>query len=252
MAIDCIGRDFMCCTVTCVRADHNTWTMNIQGLGILNQIVILITCLTIKMDKGNVVKITVKHNGTGVQGVQTKQAKWAIQTPKLRYETADLVWIGQLVKNDKRLKILPKETITTIRSLRLNRWGKWEGKHIVKDNLIKCINHKNVIYIKTVQSILQHDKFFTLATVNTRSVKGKDQELHQYLTENNIDICTVTETWVSDTDADKLWLLTMDLNNNYKFVPVHRTNGRGGGIGIMYKRHLQMESKCNGQTCSFE
>ena len=44
--------------------------MNIQGLGILNQIVILITCLTVKMDKGNVVKITIQHNGTKVQGVQ--------------------------------------------------------------------------------------------------------------------------------------------------------------------------------------
>ena len=44
----------------------------------------------------------------------------------------------------------------------------------------------------------------------------------------------------------------MDLNNNYKFVPFHRANRRGGGIGIIYKSQLQMESKCNGQTCSFE
>ena len=103
------------------------------------------------------------------------------------------------------------------------------------------------------QSILQHDKFFTLATVNTRSIKGKDQELHQYLTENNIDICTVTKTWLSDADADKLWLQITDLNNNnYKFVQVHRTNGRGGGVGIIYKSQLQMESKCNCQTRSFE
>ena len=76
------------------------------------------------MDRGIVVKITTQHNGTEVQGVQTKQATWAIQTPKLRYETADLVQIGQLIKNDKRLKILPKETITTIRFLRLSRRGK--------------------------------------------------------------------------------------------------------------------------------
>ena len=75
---------------------------------------------------------------------------------------------------------------------------------------------QNLISIKTEQSILQHDKFFTLATVNIRSIKGKDQELHQYLTENNIDMFTVTETWLSDTHADKLWLQTMDLNkNNY-------------------------------------
>ena len=58
---------------------------------------------------------------------------------------------------------------------------------------------------------------------------------------------------LGDTDADKLWLQTTDLNsNNYKFVLVHRTNGRGGGIGIIYKSQLQMESKCNGQTHSFE
>ena len=127
------------------------------------------------------------------------------------------------------------------------------GKQTAKDDLMKCINHKNLISIKTESSILQHNKFFTLATVNTRSIKGKDQDLHQYLTENSTDICTVTETWLSYADVDKLWLQTTDLNNNnYKFVPVHRSNGRGGGIGIIYKSQLQMEPKSNGQMCSFE
>ena len=127
------------------------------------------------------------------------------------------------------------------------------GKQTGNDDLKKCVHHKNLISMKMEQSILQRNKCFTLATVNTRSIKGKDQDLHQYLTENNIDICTVTETWLSDADADKLWLQTTDLNNNnYKFVPNHRSNGSGGGIGIIYKSQLQMEPKCNGQTCSFE
>ena len=110
---------------------------------------------------------------------------------------------------------------------------------------------KNITSIKTEQSILQLDKFITLATANTRSVKEKDQDLHQYLTENNIDICIVTETWLSDADADKLWLQTTDLNNNYKFVPAHRSNGRGEGIGIIYKSQLQMETKCSGPNMLF-
>ena len=42
------------------------------------------------MDKSNVVKITIQHNGIEVQGVQTNQVRWATQTPKLRYATADL------------------------------------------------------------------------------------------------------------------------------------------------------------------
>ena len=114
--------------------------------------------------------------------------------------------------------------VRIIRSLKLNRRGKWVGKQTAKDHLMKCINHKNLISMKTEQSILQHDKFFTLATVNTRSIKGKDQDLHQYLTENNIDICTVTDTWLSNADVDKLWLQTTDLNNNsynlYQFIEV--------------------------------
>ena len=116
---------------------------------------------------------------------------------------------------------------------------------------MKCVNHINHKSIKTEQSILQHDKFFTLATVNTRYIKGKDQHLHHYLTENSKDICIVTETRLSD--AEKLWLQTTDLNNNnYKFVPVHTSNGRGGGIGIIYRSQLQMEPNCNGQMHSFE
>ena len=115
-------------------------------------------------------------------------------------------------------------------------------KQTAKDDFMKCVNHKNFISIKPEQSIFQHDKFLTSATVNTISIKGKDQDLHQYLTENNIDICTVTETWLSDADADKLWLQTTDLNNNnYKFVPFLRSNGRDGGIGRIYKSQLQMK-----------
>ena len=134
-----------------------------------------------------------------------------------------------------------------------NRRGKWVGKQSVNDDLMKSINHKNLICIKTEQSILQHNKFFTLATVNTRSMKGKDQDLHQYLTENNADICTVTETWLSDADADKLWLQTTDLNNNNcKFVPYIEAMEGMEELGIIYKSQLQMEPKCNGQTCSFE
>ena len=59
--------------------------------------------------------------------------------------------------------------------------------------------------------------YLKIATLNARSVKNKDQLLFQELTDNNIDIGLITETWLRNTQEDEAWVNQSALQqNSYK------------------------------------
>ena len=46
-----------------------------------------------------------------------------------------------------------------------------------------------------------------------------------------------TETWLKNTDEDKAWVDTSDLNNNnLRLDTVNRTKRQGGGIALLHKK----------------
>ena len=62
-----------------------------------------------------------------------------------------------------------------------------------------------------------------LALVNSRSIRNKDLMLYQHLVEKEIDICVVTETWLGQTDIDKIWYESTVLNRNeFQLFPSNR------------------------------
>ena len=65
-----------------------------------------------------------------------------------------------------------------------------------KDNLI-CIN------IEQQEEIPNHHSL-CICSANIQSIKNKQLLLHQYLVENYIDLCVLTETWLKDTEADQV------------------------------------------------
>ena len=76
-----------------------------------------------------------------------------------------------------------------------------------------------------------------LALVNARSIKNKDPMLHQHLIEKGIDICIMTETWLGQTDIDKLWYESAVLNRNqFQLFPSNRQGHQGGGIALVTKQ----------------
>ena len=59
--------------------------------------------------------------------------------------------------------------------------------------------------------------YLTCAALNARSIKNKDQLLFQELTDNNIDIGLITETWLKDVLDDEAWVNKLALQqNSYK------------------------------------
>ena len=61
------------------------------------------------------------------------------------------------------------------------------------------------------------------ALVNVGSIKNKDLMLHQHLIEKEIDIYIVTETWLGQTDINKMWYKSTVLNRNqFQLFPSNR------------------------------
>ena len=55
-----------------------------------------------------------------------------------------------------------------------------------------------------------------------------------YIIENRIETCIVTETWL--LDEDDIWISTSDFTkHNYKITVSNIQNRRGSGLALIYK-----------------
>lgn len=97
------------------------------------------------------------------------------------------------------------------------------------NNLIKI--HRSVSQVKA--------EHVSLTSLNTRSVKNKTVSINDFITDNNIDILALTETWLG-TSVDKTVLSEL-LPKTHKIHSVSRQKQRGGGVAIVYNKNLNIE-----------
>ena len=91
------------------------------------------------------------------------------------------------------------------------------------------------------------------ALVNARSIKNKDLMLHQHLIEKDIDICIVTETWLGQTDIDKIWYESTVMNRNqFQLFPSNRQGQQEGGIVLVTKTNITTKLLDEGQLNTFQ
>ena len=124
----------------------------------------------------------------------------------IKYEREELIGIANKCKQDNRYKILNKETGVKIRNYRLNRRYKRGGKRL-NTAYRKLIQQHNTLNIDNLISISCNDLGFNsdrnsdnmlIVLVNAQSLRSKDLLLYEYIKEDNIDICIVTETWIQN------------------------------------------------------
>ena len=85
-----------------------------------------------------------------------------------------------------------------------------------------------------------------LAHLNTRSVASVTNDLNKpaalldFISDNKIDILTLSETWLQpDSQPSILNSITPD---NYSLLHAPRLSGRGGGIAVLYRSFLRLTS----------
>ena len=93
----------------------------------------------------------------------------------------------------------------------------------------------------------------TLSLLNAQSIKNKELLLCGQLTHQDVDICILTETWLSDNDLDITWLQYTVLNKvPYQMFTSNRTERKGGGVVLIAKSHLRVKQIGEGQLRSFQ
>ena len=86
-----------------------------------------------------------------------------------------------------------------------------------------------------------------------QQIKNKELLLHGQLMHHDVDICILTETWLSENDSDRTWLQYTVLNKvTYQMFTSNRTGRKGGGLALIVKSHLRVKQIGEGKLRSFQ
>ena len=88
--------------------------------------------------------------------------------------------------------------------------------------------------------------------MNIRSVNNKEQQLKDYVVDNDSDLIALTETWLKPDDELNRITVGDLCPKGYKFTHQPRTVQRGGGVGLLYKDTLDIKPQKVTKFLSFE
>jgi hypothetical protein len=127
----------------------------------------------------------------------------------------------------------------------------WSRNRHPNDNL--GINPENLVKIQLLRNNHQpshSNSRLLLSNVNTRSIRNKTCEFTDFIVSNKIDVCAVTETWLTSNDETKRSECQPD---GYLWDDHPREAERsGGGTGLLYKSTLKVKKLSAGEKVSFE
>ena len=121
-----------------------------------------------------------------------------------------------------------------IRALRINRRKTHRSKNkkpSSNDVEPRSVNHSSLtqINITSDRRVRKFTKELNIVLINSQSIKNKDELIAEYLINNNIDACILTETWLTNNNNDKVWLECSEIGQNgYKINNINRKDRKGG------------------------
>ena len=87
--------------------------------------------------------------------------------------------------------------------------------------------------------------------INIQSIGNKTNKIRNLIVDQNLDICMMTETWLSGNVSDNSKINEMT-PKSHKFFHIPRKNKRGGGVGILVKKIYKVTIMNQIEYCSFE
>ena len=114
------------------------------------------------------------------------------------------------------------------------------------------VNRHNLISIRGPNKKLQNSFVpIDFCLLNTRSNKKKEIAIKDYAVDNNVDIFAVTETWLRNNENYNFSIAEV-CPTGYRFYHVPRKNSRGGGVGLLIKKHMKVTKQTQRNFSSFE
>ena len=121
-----------------------------------------------------------------------------------------------------------------------------------KNRCLRGVNLNNLINLRYSNQKLQ-DGFVPIefCLLNTRSINKKELAIKDYAVDNNVDIFAMTETWLRDNENYNFSIAEV-CPTGYCFYHVPRKYSRGGGVGILIKKHIKVSKQTQRIFSSFE
>ena len=135
---------------------------------------------------------------------------------KITYDREELLLLGEEIVRSKVVSSkvtyrVSRQTWNSIKSLGLEtaksiKRGKRGGKRKLDFLTSNAPDiSKNNIQIKRTESNKNNSKYdLKVSYMNARSVVNKSESIAEYLIEDNIDVCAITETWLKSGSDDKI------------------------------------------------
>ena len=105
----------------------------------------------------------------------------------------------------------------------------------------RTINHSNLCSLPIHQRTQHHNKApfrCNTALINCQSVKNKTQNIQLEIAENNLGICTLTNTWIKEgDDITPLQLCLL----GYKAISIPQKNRIEGGLATVHKESINLK-----------
>ena len=99
------------------------------------------------------------------------------------------------------------------------------------------VNTANLKTIQLVNNTRSKDWCLKCATVNCRLIINKSTDLKVEISNKNIDLCLLTETWIKEDDMTTPLELCPP---GYKSISIPHHNQMGGGVAIIYRDTLNL------------
>ena len=105
--------------------------------------------------------------------------------------------INRETRKNQKYRVLPFSAISEIRSLKLNcKKIKNSKQHITKQ---KGVNPDNLTHVQTKKILEPHNSKLKIATVNTQSIRNKELQVMELISDHKLDLMVATETWLTDS-----------------------------------------------------
>ena len=217
-----------------------------EGLQVLMWIVII----ELEMDVKNLKIINTTETATNVPRPAPKLHKSG-EVPLRTYSCNELMVINRETRHDQMYRILPFGVISESRSLKLNckKIKKNEQHNIMQ----KGVNPNNLTHIQITKTSEPHISKLKIATVNTQSIRNKDLPVMALISDHSLDLVVATETWLTDSHNDNIWLEGTCLNKDQlRMLVNNRVGCRGDGIALIYRKEYSVKTIKNGNKSSFQ
>ena len=106
-------------------------------------------------------------------------------------------------------------------------------------------------HTKAVETPLLPSEMMKFGYVNIRSVCNKASVVNDFITENELDVMIITETWMTQTNENRVKAEL--LPNDFCILHRMRSGRRGGGIAVVHRNNIVVNgSNCSLQPSTFE